>query len=86
MPRLDDAIAHLFSAEIIEGQLLRGMVQRARARRRSARLDRMRSMHPAAGEASTLRRQAFDHGVDRIGAHGVAHIIDQMQHQEWSNG
>ena len=42
-PRGDDAVAHALAGEFPEGQVhAPGSVQRARARRRSARLDRMR--------------------------------------------
>ena len=43
-------------------------------------------MDAPAGEALDQRGQALAGGVDGVGAHRIAHIIDQVQHQERSDG
>ncbi len=64
---------------------LAGMTQRARARRRSARFDRMRRLTRPARDLLDQRRQRLARGVDHVGAHRVAAVVDQV-HDEHRAG
>ena len=83
-PGLDDAIPHLFAAERAESsarrecQFRNRIVQVAFASRRSARLERIFKWTRPPVICFHARRQAFAGGVDRVGAHRVAHIVDKM--------
>ncbi len=84
-PGLHDAIAHLFAAESSNARASKGMLTRARASldppgwRGCAAAPARRSVFQPAGQVFQLR-------VDRVGAHRVAHVHDQVQHEESTDG
>ena len=59
----------------------KGMRQLARARRRSARFERMRSRTRPAGDPLDQRRHALAHRVDQVGAHRVLRVDDEVDDQ-----
>ena len=41
---------------------------------------------PATGEPGKGRGQGLGHGVDRVGAHGVPHVHEQVHHHQRAQG
>ena len=84
-PGCDNVIAHLFSPKIIKTQL-REWNGAADARQTAVRQVREDAQqHPPACQRFDQRGQALHSGIDGIGAHSIAHIIDQMQDQKGSD-
>ncbi len=85
-PGGDNAVAHLFGGIIAEGELIQ-VDGAARARQAPVgQVGEDAQVHAPAADAFHQGGQALHGCVDRVGAHGVAHVVDQVQHQERPDG
>ena len=85
-PGRDDAVAHLLAAETAEGQGFHRHGAAGAGYAAVGQVGKDAQMHPPAGEGFQPGGKALARGVDRVGAHRVAHVVNQMHHQEVAQG
>ena len=74
------------AAEIIEGKLVERDGAGGTRQPPVGQVGQNAQEHAAAGERLDPRGQVFYGSIDSIGAHGVAHIVNEVQNDESANG
>ena len=85
-PSGNDIVTHLFTTKLVKSQV-RGANRTARSRQTPVRqIGQDAQQHPSAGNAFNPGGQSLHGGIDRVRPHGIAHIINQVDHQERPDG
>jgi len=85
-PGSNNPIAHGLGREFIESQLFQADATARSGQAPVGQVGKDTQVHLAAADLFHARGKSLQGGVDRICAHGVAYIIDQVHNEEWPDG
>ena len=78
---VENAFDHLLTLECWRGEELGGDADLRTGQTQVSQIGKDAQAHLGPGDFFDQRRDRLGHGVDRVGAHGITHIDDQMRDQ-----